>query len=669
VRKYKRLIEKREGEAKSLRKQELKKRLRTKLMFAQVARGPRRGITRWKREEIVLKADAVEVIRKGEKEDQIVVDSGTTLHMHRDKDAFESITNISLSIRGVGGVGRGYKGILKQNRIGVGVPAVWYEDLPVRMLISTEGLKRDNWETHFLVAGDCITNRLTQAVLPISKGPTGLPVLQDLFETEGDAFVCTPVAEVDLEESQTFNAESLPKSVRKALTETITDAQKRSRERNRKQRVTKLVEHRRMCHFHEENKNVTCHDCLLNKGKHAGHYKKRPDKYATKQPLLLFSTDFFGKVEPTSYRGSKWGMLYICDECGYAHGKPLAKKSEAPEALEEFVKEIRRKCGADLFTGKNGEPDEIIIAGIRSDNEPTLRSQAWRDTCERMNIDESHSVPYNPEMQGKIERLVQTIKSSLRTTTANTDPRCWDYAFEHIIKVWNLRKRRHSSKAHCCSPEDTLTEMSKNPLRKKMDVSASKLKYLRRYGCLAYFKPYQVKKDHETDMGTALQPRRKRGMHLGFSHKNSAWLIGTYSDGELHVYETRSVTFCEEILVRNIQELNKPVPSIFEQLLDHSGVVAGESAAVGTVRNPVAGAGAQDGLQGLDEIKWETPEASDNDQISGSPCRSVPIEEPETEKSKKSKGEDKDPTRSTGKDPGATMDIDPGESKVSILRL
>ena len=81
---------------------------------------------------------------------------------------------------------------------GVGVPAVWFEDLPVQMLISTEGLKRDNWETHFLVAGDKIVHRISQAVLTIERGPSGLPVLPNLFESDEDAYVCETVASVYL---------------------------------------------------------------------------------------------------------------------------------------------------------------------------------------------------------------------------------------------------------------------------------------------------------------------------------------------------------------------------------------------------------------------------------------------------------------------------------------
>ena len=587
-------------------------------------------------------------------QEQLVVDSGTALHIHRDKHVFETISNAAVSIRGVSGVGKGYKGILKQNKIGTGVPAIWYKDLPVQMLISTEGLKRDNWETHFLVSGDKIVNRISGAMLPIEKGPSGLPIIVNLFSTEEDAFVCTPVSEVDMEEVQVFNTESIPRGIRKALKYSINNLQKIQRETKRRQRISKLVEHRRMCHFHEEGRNVTCHDCLLHKGRKLGHVNERSEKFRTPAPLMRFSTDFFGKVEPTSYRGNKWVMLYICDECGYARGKPLAKKSEAPEALESFVKEIRKKCGANVLTGRDDvDKAKMIVAGIRSDNEPVLRSQAWKDVCERLNIEEIHSVPYEPEMNGTCERFVQSIKAALRTTSANTDPRLWDFALEHVINVWNLRKCKRTSTTHCCTPEETVSKISSNPLN-KVDVTGKK-KYPRRYGCLAYFKPHIVKRDDEA--GTALQPKRKRGVHLGFSRKNSAWLIGVYDKGSVHVHETRSVTFIEDILVRNVQELNKPEPPLFEQLLEHSDAVAGESAAAGTGVDPVTGVGARDWHQGVDEIKWETSEdCVATGQVSGSSDSIAQIDFRDDIVHKK---EDIVPV---DKDSSTAMDIDPGKT-------
>ena len=207
----------------------------------------------------------------------------------------------------------------------------------------------------------------------------------------------------------------------------------------------------------------------------------------------------------------------------------------------------------------------------------------------------------------------------MRTTAANTDPRLWDYAVEHVIKVWNMRKCRRNSKTHCSqTPDETVRNVSSNPLT-QAKVTALKEKYLRRYGCLAYFKPGVRKTDD--DLGTALQPKRRKGIHLGFSDNNSSWLIGTYDNG-FKVFETRSATFVEDILVKNVQELEGPEPPVFEQLLELANAETGDGAAAGTERPSVAGAGAHDRIQGLREIEWEVSEESMPDDSSSGASRS-----------------------------------------------
>jgi hypothetical protein len=212
----------------------------------------------------------------------------------------------------------------------------------------------------------------------------------------------------------------------------------------------------------------------------------------------------------------------------------------------------------------------------------------------------------------------------LRTTAANTEPRLWDYAVEHVIKVWNMRKCRRPLKTHCSNtPDETVRNVSSNPLT-QAKVTALKGKHLRRYGCLAYFKPGVKRKDDHDDLGTTLRPKRKRGIHLGFSDNNSAWLIGTYDNG-FKVYETRSVTFVEDILVKNVQELEGPEPPVFEQLLELANAKSGDGAVAGTERPSVAGTSANDRVQGLKEIEWEVSEESKPDgSSSGTSWSSAP---------------------------------------------
>ena len=346
-----------EKEAYTAKREELRNRLGRRIVAMQMARQKKRHVKRWKDQEVVIPKDQIALIAQSNKEDQSILDSGTSLHMHREKDAFQYVTATRVNIRGVAGKGVGYKGILRPNRIGATVPAIWYEQLPVKMLISTEGLKRDAWETHFGVQRDEITNVYTGAVIPITKGPSGLPTVADIFASnEEEALVCSSVAELEVEDMPTFNVQSLPKGVRGAIKESISKAQKVQRTRTTKARMSKLLEHRRMCHFHEcGNQNVVCHDCQLFKGKRKGHEKERAERFKSEAPLLIISTDFFGPVEPVSYAGSRWAMLFVEDKSGFAYAEALKKKPDAPEELERFVKKIRRK------SEENAEPMAILV--------------------------------------------------------------------------------------------------------------------------------------------------------------------------------------------------------------------------------------------------------------------------------------------------------------------
>ena len=585
--------------------------LSNKKLAWQIARMPRRGLNRWKCEEVNLSAEACSLLsraKQGNSEEQIVVDSGTTMHVARDEEDFEHVSNTAVTIRGVGGGGRAFKGLLKASKLGSNIPAILFPSLPVRLLLSTSGLKQSGWETKFEMSGDKLSNVLCGTVLPIHTSSSGLPVLPDIFDdSEQCGFVCSPVGEVELDVMPAFNVESLPRGVRGALRESISSAQRAQRHKHRKKRISKLLEHRRMCHFHDSHNTTTCHDCLQMKGKHKGHCTQRPERYNTPTPLLVISLDFFGKIKPQSYRKNNFVLLYVCDCCSFAYGVPIKAKSDAPAELEKFVRQLRRRCGADELTGKHSDPSApLIVGGVHTDNEPVLRSADWSRVCEKLGMQEMHSVPYNPEMNGRIERLVQTIKAALRTTMKDVDPRTWDFCLSHVINVWNMRSCRRTPKANCSCPDDVVNSISTSPLKRGTDVQAKKF-YLRRYGCLTHFKPGVRKKDDHDDLGTALQPRRKRGIHLGFSDKSSCWLVGTWdkNTSSFSVYESRSCVFCEDILVADVRELDSHATDPLEQLIERAAVDLGTGESVGSAKADV-GLGALSGGQGLCEIQWES---------------------------------------------------------------
>lgn len=214
---------------------------------------------------------------------------------------------------------------------------------------------------------------------------------------------------------------------------------------------------------------------------------------------------------------------------------------------------------------KQDEPrdhlDRLIVAGIRTDNEPVFRSEAWEQTMKELRLEDFKSVPYSPQQNGKIERFVQSIKGALRTSMSSIDLRVWDFCLKYTILCWNLRPSKNKQHGSC--PLEALLKHAEHPLVTS-DVN-NKRNILRRFGCLMYFKPHEPTPDHES--GAALKPKARKAIFLGVSDKNSSWLAGMWKKDRLHVYETRSAIFCENIMVTDVKQLNEPNPSIVEQQL------------------------------------------------------------------------------------------------------
>ena len=84
--------------------------------------------------------------------------------------------------------------------------------------------------------------------------------------------------------------------------------------------------------------------------------------------------------------------------------------------------------------------------------------------------------------------------------------------------------------------------------------------YLRRFGCLAVFRPGMTSPMKEDERNKVLQPRAMRGINLGWSEQHSAWKIGLIkkdNPNKLTVYVAHHVVFLEEIMVRNLRLLSQ----------------------------------------------------------------------------------------------------------------
>jgi len=392
---------------------------------------------------------------------------------------------------------------------------VWFNELPVNALISPQCLKAWGWKTSLEPDGDFLVNLKSETTISMEQSTSNL--LQfNLHFGEFGLMVDSSFLQGESVDSHLL----VPRKHRRALrirgkVPSLKKIVKSDPSVTRKKKTTQLLEHWRSCHFSEGNSRTPCLDCMEYKGQKKGHSVVREERYAIAEPLTLFACDFFGMVKPVSYKGNNWVFVFVCDTCGYLHVKPLKTKHDAPKELEKFVLSLRNKCGIPFGSNAN-KKGQIIFQGIRSDNEPVLTSTDWKETCQKMNILETHSVPFEPQMNGKVERMIQTLKASLRTTMANIDPRVWDYAVSHIATVWNMRNNTASTNIleKPSSPDNIVASRSECPF---VGIS-SKQQYLRRFGCLTFFVPGSRLKDKikEEKKNGPLLPKKRKGIHLGF---------------------------------------------------------------------------------------------------------------------------------------------------------
>ena len=114
---------------------------------------------------------------------------------------------------------------------------------------------------------------------------------------------------------------------------------------------------------------------------------------------------------------------------------------------------------------------------MRSDNEPVLKGEdgPWKRMCRELNILPVQSVPFEPEMNGRVERWHRVLGDSLRAVLSGVDKLVWDWAARHVAYCYNRVRRK----------KDVPTPYFRRFRR------AAKVGYLRRFGCMAFAKIHE----------------------------------------------------------------------------------------------------------------------------------------------------------------------------------
>eukprot|EP00396_MALV-II-16_sp_LP-1_P000501 gene501-biopygen113 len=295
------------------------------------------------------------------------------------------------------------------------------------------------------------------------------------------------------------------------------------------QRLSKIEWHRRFGHLAVPGLNLKhgmCEECNMGKNRaptSQNPSKKRKAHHAPTAPLQIVDWDFAGPFVQ-SLEGNQYLLMSLDQYLNWYHAWPIRHKDENGSMLSKFVK---------LY----GKPEFC-----RQDNEPVFKGERspWMLVMTKHGIQPLFSQPYTPQANGRIERMMDTVKNNMRACLTFVDRRLWDWCAMFVVWTFNRVVEREGKTAFW-----------------RRFGRVFPIKCMKRFGCLAYAKIQ--KEDRDTALGSCYN----RGVFLGYS-KNSCHLVGRWVlDGRSSapdkliwkVEEHRFCKFDETRTIRNVDLL------------------------------------------------------------------------------------------------------------------
>ncbi|XRB11025.1 retrovirus-related Pol polyprotein from transposon [Pseudoscourfieldia marina] len=166
----------------------------------------------------------------------------------------------------------------------------------------------------------------------------------------------------------------------------------------------------------------TCVGCLQGKAKRPT--KQRNDQRANSCGDLVH-TDIKGPLL-TSHQGHRFFIHFTDDHGRHSQTYPLVRKSDAPQALQQFLAFCR--------------DNKHVVRRIRSDNDTVLMKGEFAKIMRTHNIKPSPTPPYDPQAGGRHERILGDLwDHTLATLLAapHVDLKYWPEVLHTVCLVRN----------------------------------------------------------------------------------------------------------------------------------------------------------------------------------------------------------------------------------------
>ena len=262
-----------------------------------------------------------------------------------------------------------------------------------------------------------------------------------------------------------------------------------------------------------------CEPCL--EGKQHRQPSHKPATRA-KEPLELIHSDLCGPIDPTTYGGTNYYLLFTDDYTRMTRIYPLKKKSSACvlEKFKEYKPEVEKQS-------------EKLIKRLRTDGGGEY--EKWmEDHLKGSGIIHETTAPYSPDQNGVAERANRTIMERVKAIIAEfkLDKRLWMEIAETVVYLKN------------CSPTSAVATTP----YELWHGTRPNLSHLKIIGSTAYI---HVPKERRTKLDT----HSHKGIMIGYGGTNQYKVWDLTRDD---IVVSRDVVFIE----------GKPVdqtPAVYEE--------------------------------------------------------------------------------------------------------
>ena len=223
-----------------------------------------------------------------------------------------------------------------------------------------------------------------------------------------------------------------------------------------------------------------CETCLESKQHKQPHPPSTRESHA---PLELVHSDVCGPMEGSLSTRKSYFITLLDDFTGYSSLIPINSKGEASDAIMLELIRWSNAC-------------ERSVKALRTDRGGEYVAHHLKSWLARNGIQHQLTAPYNPQANGKAERLNQTLLERGRALMqdAQLHISLWPYAFNTA----NMLRRVSPAKGKTKTPHELFHGSKPN------------ISHLRAYGCAAYV----MLEKHE--QASKVSPVSQRGQLIGY---------------------------------------------------------------------------------------------------------------------------------------------------------